>query len=90
MRRDRRQGLGQPAADQQRGVNPVGESADLGDRGFQQPGGLGEQRPTPVVCGAAGKLDEHRQGDKVLLGTVMQVAFEAAPFLVSDGDQPGS
>ncbi len=90
MRGDRRQGLGQTAADEQRGVNTVGESADLGDRGLHQPGRLGEQRLISVVFGGAGELDEHRQSDEVLLGAVMQVAFEAAPFLVSGGDQPAT
>ena len=84
---DRGQGLGQTAADQQRGVNPVGESADLGDRGLQRLGGLGEQRLISVVVGGAGELEEHRQRDKMLLGAVMQVAFEAAPFIVGGGDQ---
>ncbi len=65
----------------------MGESADLGDRGLQQSGGFGEQRLISVVFGGAGELDEHRQGDEVLLGAVMQVAFEATPFLVSGGDQ---
>ena len=89
-RGDRRQGFGQTAADEQRGVDTVGESADLGDRGLQQPGGLDEQRLISVVFGATGKLDEHRQRDEVLLGAVMQVTFEAAPFLVGGGDQPGT
>ena len=38
----------------------------------------------------AGELDEHRQSDEVLLGTVMQVAFEAAPFLVGGRDKPAA
>jgi hypothetical protein len=42
------------------------------------------------MFGGAGELDEHRQGDEVLLAAVMQVTFEAAPFLVSSGDQPGT
>jgi len=41
-RGDRRQGFGQTAADEQRGVNSQGEAADLGDRVVQQPGGLDE------------------------------------------------
>ena len=68
----------------------MGESADLGDRGLQQPGRLTEQRLIAVVFGGAGELEEYRQSDEVLLGAVMQVTFEAAPFLVSGGDQPGT
>ena len=49
-----------------------------------------EQRLISVVFGAAGELEEHRQRDEVLLGAVMQVTFEAAPFLVGGGDQPGT
>ena len=39
------------------------------------------------MSGGAGELDDHRQSDQVLLGAVMQVTFEASPFLVGDGDQ---
>ena len=68
----------------------MGEPADLGDRGLQQLGRLGQQRLISVVFGVAGQLDEHRQRDEVLLGAVMQVTFEAAPFFVGRGDQPGA
>ena len=43
-----------------------------------------------ALFSVAGELDEHRQSDEVLLGTVMQVAFEAAPFLVGGCDKPAA
>ena len=58
-------------------MNAFGESTDLSDRGFQQPGRFGEQRlgRRSSSHGSAGKLDEHRQCDEMLLGAVMQIAF---------------
>ena len=66
------------------------EPADLGDRIFQQSGCLGEQRLIFALFSVAGELDEHRQSDEVLLGTVVQVAFEATPFLVGGRDKPAA
>ena len=79
-----------PTADQQQGVDPVGEPADLGDRGVDEFGCLRQRRLISVAVGVAGKTDEDRQGDEVLLGAVVQVAFEAAPFFVGRGGQPGA
>ena len=89
-RGERRQGLRQTSADQQRGVDPVGEPTNLGDGRIHQLGRLGQQRLDAVTFGVACQLDEHRQRDKVLLGAVMQIPFEAAPFFVGRGDQPGA
>ena len=69
---------------------PWASLTNLGDRGLHQLGRLGQQRLASVAFGVAGQLDEHRQRDEVLLGAVMQITFEAAPFLVGRGDQPGA
>ena len=68
----------------------MGEPTNLGDRRIHQLGRLGQQRLDAVTFGVAGQLDEHRQRDEVLLGAVMQITFEAAPFFVGRGDQPGA
>ena len=68
----------------------MSEPADLGDRVVEQAGRLGEQRLILTVFGFAGELDEHCQRDEVLLGAVMQVAFEASAFLVGSRDKPAS
>ena len=68
----------------------MSKSADLGDRAFKQPGRLREQRLIFAFFSVAGELDQYRQRDEVLLGTIMQVAFEAAPFFVSGCDQPAA
>ena len=51
---------------------------------------LGQQRPGSVAFGVARQLDQHRQRDEVLLGAVVQITFEAAPFFVGRGEQPGA
>ena len=42
------------------------------------------------VAGAPGPAEQHAEGDQPLLEAVVQVAFDALPFGVDRGDDPGS
>ncbi|MEU8184353.1 hypothetical protein AB0B86_26690 [Micromonospora sp. NPDC049047] len=41
------------------------------------------------VAGTAGPAEQHAEGDQPLLEAVVQVAFDALPFGVDSGDDPG-
>ena len=82
---------GQAQVGQQRRVDPAGEVAQV----FQRAGGVcfevAEDRPGLGRIrgdGGLGQLELDGQGDQVLLGAVVDVAFQPPPGLVLGGDQP--
>jgi hypothetical protein len=82
---------GQAQVGQQRRVDAAGQVAQV----FQRSGGvcfeLAEDRPgLGRICGdgGLGQLEFDGQGDQVLLGAVVDIAFQPAPRLVLRGDQP--
>ena len=82
---------GQAEVGQQRRVDPAGEVTQV----FQRTGGvcfeLAEDRPGLGRIRSDGSLGQPEfdgQGDQVLLGPVVDVAFQPPPRLVLRGDQP--
>src|SRR5215469_8824888 len=85
------QGGGQAVGGQHGWVDAAGEAADLADRALELVSQITQQdsRAAGVgLGGAAGQPQGDRGGDQVLLGAVVQVAFDAPAFGVGGGGQP--
>jgi hypothetical protein len=75
------------------GVDTAGELAQFIECGAEFVVGLGEQVGgavclRPKFC--AGELEGEPEGEQSLLGAVVEVALEPAPFLVAGSDDPGT
>jgi hypothetical protein len=82
---------GEPALAQHRGVDPVGEIAQLGQPQPKVFGRLGEERLRGGAARLRGSaLEAQRRQDEALLGAVVQVALESSPGLVCCRDNARS
>src|SRR5215813_5669548 len=85
------QGGGQAVGGQHGWVDAAGQAADLADRVAELVSQITQQDSGAAgvgAGGAAGQPQGDRGGDQVLLGAVVQVAFDAPAFGVGGGGQP--
>lgn len=88
---DRFQGRAQPRLVQRGRVDPPGHLAQLVQGPAALVVGLAQQAVAAVgVLAAAGPAEQHAEGDEALLHSVVQVALDAAPFVVHRVDDRGA
>ncbi len=76
-----------PLGTQERRVDPVREVAQIVRRRVDLVGDLGDQLLVLLVAGLAHQPDLHPKRDQALLGALLEVALQAPPLLLSDGQE---
>lgn len=73
---------GKTAVGESRGVQAVGQVAELADRRLRRRSTLGQRPPHPVVVATEVRRPQlHREGEQALLRTVVEIPLDPAPLL---------